>query len=257
MGTPAMGDEEIAAIRAIVGLNLPCRLTAWCRASRGDIDLAAACGVDAVHISRARLGHPLAGDEEKPGLGLAADRRSGGLRPAAIPLRVDRSAGCVAVGSQLLGTLRADRAASGGRPLSPGRYRGRLESVSGPCRDSRACGRPSPELALGFHGHNDLGMATANTLAAVLAGAASVDVTVNGLGERAGNAPLEEVVMALRLTLNKTLRHRHPPIRRAFGAGRPGVRQAVADHETDHRRGRLSPRVGHPRPRPAGRPADL
>jgi homocitrate synthase NifV len=60
-----------------------------------------------------------------------------------------------------------------------------------------------PELALGFHGHNDLGMATANTLAAVVAGAASVDVTVNGLGERAGNAPLEEVVMALRLTLNR------------------------------------------------------
>ena len=61
----------------------------------------------------------------------------------------------------------------------------------------------APELALGFHGHNDLGMATANTLAAVLAGAVSVDVTVNGLGERAGNAPLEEVVMALRLTLDK------------------------------------------------------
>ena len=51
VGTPAMGDEEIAAIRAIVGLRLPCRLTAWCRASREDIDLAAACGVDAVHFS--------------------------------------------------------------------------------------------------------------------------------------------------------------------------------------------------------------
>ena len=62
---------------------------------------------------------------------------------------------------------------------------------------------PLPALALGFHGHNDLGMATANTLAAVMAGAASVDVTVNGLGERAGNAPLEEVVMALRLTLKQ------------------------------------------------------
>ncbi len=56
-----------------------------------------------------------------------------------------------------------------------------------------------PDLMIGFHGHNDLGMATANTLAAVCAGAASVDVTVNGLGERAGNAPLEEVVMALAL----------------------------------------------------------
>jgi 2-isopropylmalate synthase len=48
------------------------------------------------------------------------------------------------------------------------------------------------------HCHNDLGLATANTLAAVQAGARQVEVTVNGLGERAGNASLEEVVMALR-----------------------------------------------------------
>ena len=57
----------------------------------------------------------------------------------------------------------------------------------------------APDLTVGFHGHNDLGMATANTLAAVAAGAGSVDATVGGLGERAGNAPLEEVVMGLRL----------------------------------------------------------
>ncbi|HUH17350.1 MAG TPA: 2-isopropylmalate synthase [Methylomirabilota bacterium] len=48
------------------------------------------------------------------------------------------------------------------------------------------------------HCHNDLGLATANTLAAIQAGARQVEVTVNGLGERAGNAALEEVVMALR-----------------------------------------------------------
>jgi homocitrate synthase NifV len=60
-----------------------------------------------------------------------------------------------------------------------------------------------PELSLGFHAHNDLGMATANTLAARVAGASSVDVTVNGLGERAGNAPLEEVVMAMHVSLDE------------------------------------------------------
>jgi 2-isopropylmalate synthase len=49
-----------------------------------------------------------------------------------------------------------------------------------------------------IHCHNDLGLATANTLAAVQAGARQVEVTINGLGERAGNASLEEVVMALR-----------------------------------------------------------
>ena len=48
------------------------------------------------------------------------------------------------------------------------------------------------------HCHNDLGLATANTLAAVQAGARQVEVTINGLGERAGNASLEEVVMSLR-----------------------------------------------------------
>lgn len=48
-----------------------------------------------------------------------------------------------------------------------------------------------------FHGHNDLGMATANSLAAVIGGAAGLDVTVNGLGDRAGNASLEQVAIAL------------------------------------------------------------
>ncbi len=49
------------------------------------------------------------------------------------------------------------------------------------------------------HCHNDLGMATANSLAAVLAGARQIECTINGLGERAGNTALEEVVMAMRV----------------------------------------------------------
>src|SRR5204862_8186043 len=54
------------------------------------------------------------------------------------------------------------------------------------------------DATFSVHCHNDLGLATANTLAAVQAGARQVEVTINGLGERAGNASLEEVVMALR-----------------------------------------------------------
>ena len=53
------------------------------------------------------------------------------------------------------------------------------------------------KVPISVHCHNDFGMATANSLAGVEAGASQVHVTVNGLGERAGNAPLEEVVMAL------------------------------------------------------------
>jgi len=54
------------------------------------------------------------------------------------------------------------------------------------------------DATVSVHCHNDLGLATANTLAAVQAGARQLEVTINGLGERAGNASLEEVVMALR-----------------------------------------------------------
>ena len=54
-------------------------------------------------------------------------------------------------------------------------------------------------IPLFFHGHNDLGMATANSLAAIDAGAEGLDVTVNGLGDRAGNASLEQVVLNLYL----------------------------------------------------------
>ena len=62
----------------------------------------------------------------------------------------------------------------------------------------RVYGLVGGRATVSVHCHNDLGLATANTLAAVQAGARQVEVTINGLGERAGNASLEEVVMALR-----------------------------------------------------------
>ena len=57
----------------------------------------------------------------------------------------------------------------------------------------------APEMIFATHCHNDLGMATANSLAAVDAGARQIECTINGLGERAGNTALEEVVMAMKV----------------------------------------------------------
>jgi D-citramalate synthase len=54
-----------------------------------------------------------------------------------------------------------------------------------------------PNLHFDFHGHNDYGVAVANTLAAVAAGANCIHCTINGMGERAGNAPLDEVVIGI------------------------------------------------------------
>jgi len=55
------------------------------------------------------------------------------------------------------------------------------------------------DAVLSFHGQDDLGLATANSLAAIAGGARQVELAVNGIGERAGNTPFEEVVMALRV----------------------------------------------------------
>jgi homocitrate synthase NifV len=113
-----------------------------------------------------------------------------------------------------------------------------------------------PDLSLEFHGHNDLGMATANTIAALASGADAASVTVNGLGERAGNAPLDEVVMAARLTLKQDCGvdtrqlsalsdwWRAPPAGRSRRKSRsPG--------------GGVPARIGHSLRRAAGRPRDL
>ena len=83
------------------------------------------------------------------------------------------------------------------------------------------------DLEIEMHAHDDLGLATANTLAAARAGATHLNTTVNGLGERAGNAPLEEVVLALQrchgietgVDLRNFLALSH---RVAHAAGRPG-----------------------------------
>lgn len=63
-----------------------------------------------------------------------------------------------------------------------------------------------PDRHFDFHGHNDYGLAVANTLAAARAGARGVHMTVNGMGERAGNTPLDEVVVGLRDHLNMKTR---------------------------------------------------
>jgi 2-isopropylmalate synthase len=55
------------------------------------------------------------------------------------------------------------------------------------------------KVVISAHCHNDLGLAVANSLAAIAAGARQVECTINGIGERAGNASLEEIVMAMRV----------------------------------------------------------
>jgi homocitrate synthase NifV len=200
-GTPAIDEEERADLAAIVHLALDCRITAWCRATAQDLDHAASCGVDSVHVS-----FPVSR------ILLDALRKDEGWLWRALP--------------ELIGLARARfRYVSVGAQDASRAEPGLLDRFVHAARDSGACrvriadtvgiwnarqtwrsfrrlrAIAGSRLSLEFHGHNDLGMATANTVSAVEGGANAASVTVNGLGERAGNAPLEEVAMALRHTL--------------------------------------------------------
>ncbi len=195
-GTPAMGQEEIAAIRAIVEADLPMTTIAWCRMRMEDVDAALATGVGMVNLSV-----PVSDVQ------IAAKLRGG--RAAALDqvdrvVRYARTKGlAVAVGGE--DASRADRnflleVMAVARTAGARRFRvADTLSVLDPFSTHELVAglREATDLEIEIHAHDDLGLATANTLAAVRAGATHASVTVIGLGERAGNAPLEEVAVAL------------------------------------------------------------
>ena len=196
-GTPAMGADEIAAIRAIVDARLPATIIGWCRMREADVDAAIAAGVSMVNVSI-------------PTSDVQIAAKLGGDRSAALELlkRVvtyARQRGLdVAVGGE--DSSRADvgflaEVIATAKALGARRFRvADTLSVLDPDATFALVNalRATTDLEIEFHGHDDLGLATANTLAAVKAGATHASVTVIGLGERAGNAPLEEVAVALR-----------------------------------------------------------
>lgn len=196
VGTPAMGAEEIADIRSLLDFDDRARLTAWCRARRSDIDAAAECEVSAVHLSfpgSAILMQCFGWSEERVlrELAVLVEYARGGFSFVSVGVQ-DASRASPGFIEEL---VRAARDA--------GADRVRLADTVGiltPTATMRLVGRAvgfAQGMEIGFHAHDDLGMATANAVVALEAGAGSVDVTVAGIGERAGNAALEEVVMAL------------------------------------------------------------
>lgn len=197
IGIPAMGAEEQDDMRAIVGLGLQTTLVAWCRMNRKDLDAALATGVRAVNLST-----PVSDTQIQ--LKLGRDRRWV-LANVAQMVAIARDAGFddVRVGGEdasradpdFVAEIAAAAAAAGARRFRYADTVGLLEPFGTFERISRL--RAATAIELEIHAHDDLGLATANSLAAVRAGADFVSTTVNGLGERAGNAPLEEVATAL------------------------------------------------------------
>jgi homocitrate synthase NifV len=198
-GIPAMGKTERDSIKALVDLGLNARLITWNRAAIPDIKASLECGVTAVDISlsvsdimiecKLRKSREWVKEQLKTALGFAKEH---GLY--------------VSVGGE--DASRADidfliELMQISRELGGDRFRfcdtlGILDPFT-LYEKVRTLRLAVPELDIEVHTHNDLGMATANAIAGIRAGARFINTTVNGLGERAGNAALEEVVMGLKL----------------------------------------------------------
>ncbi|MGO8972540.1 MAG: homocitrate synthase [Steroidobacteraceae bacterium] len=195
-GTPAMGQDEIAAIRAIVEAELPLTPIAWCRMRTEDVDAALASGVSMVNlsvpVSDIQIGAKLRGSRANA-LDMI-ERVVGYARQEGLAVAVGGEDASRADIEFLVEVVTAAKAA-GARRFRVADTLGVLDPFSAYALISAL--RRATDLELEIHAHDDLGLATANTLAAVKAGATHASVTVVGLGERAGNAPLEEVAVAL------------------------------------------------------------
>ncbi|MGR6835493.1 homocitrate synthase [Syntrophomonas erecta] len=201
VGIPVMGGSEKESIKRIVNMGLKASIMAWNRAVISDIQESLDCGVDAVAISIStsdiHIEHKLQTTRQDvlarmsdavkfakdQGLYVSVNAEDASrsnmdfLTEFAIIAKhagADRLRFCDTVGIL--------------NPLTTFRYIKTLIDAVG--------------LNIEMHTHNDFGMATANALAGIYAGASYVGVTINGLGERAGNACLQEVIMGLKCLLN-------------------------------------------------------
>ena len=200
-GIPVMGGGEKECIKQMIGLGLKASIMAWNRAVISDIKQSIECGVDAVAISISasdiHIEHKLQttrqhvlnmmGDAVKfaKDNNLYVSVNAEDASRSDIEFLTEFALVAKHAGANRLrfcdtvGTL---------NPLTTYRYISTLLDAVG--------------LNIEMHTHNDFGMATANALAGIYAGATHVGVTVNGLGERAGNACLQEVIMGLRHLMN-------------------------------------------------------
>jgi len=196
-GIPVMGKTESKMFEKIVGLDLNARIIAWNRALIGDVKASIDAGAKSIEISL-----PISDIQIKGKINKTRDWIINQLKSV---LDYAYSKGLyVSVGGEdasradiefLIEYVKTIKNHGGKRfrfcdtvgVLDPFKTYEIVRKI-----------KESADIDIEVHTHNDFGMATANALAAIKAGATHVNTTVIGLGERAGNAPLEEVIMASR-----------------------------------------------------------
>jgi len=200
LGMPSVSEEDTEAVKAIVKEKLNARLYALARATRPDIDKVIDCGVSGVQISLPigylQVKYKLDWDEDrvkKTVLEMTDYAKSHGLwvnlspydTTRAEPKFMKRFLSTIAKDGHVDRVRLVDTVGSAG----PWAIRYLVHEMR----------KILKRIPIEVHVHNDLGLATANTLAGIEAGAQAASTTINGIGERVGNTSTEEVLMALRL----------------------------------------------------------
>jgi len=195
-GIPAMGGDEKQTIKQMAAMDLNSSVLGWNRAVKSDIQDSIDCGVDAVAISLAtsniHIEHKL--KKSRPWVIESIRKSVAFAKKHDLYVSVNAEDASRTEMDFLVEYAEADRL----------RFCDTI-GVLDPFETYRVIRelKDQVEIEIEMHTHNDFGMATANALAGIKAGAGWVNTTVNGLGERAGNAALEEVVMAMKV-LGKT-----------------------------------------------------
>jgi len=203
-GIPAMGGDEKQAIKEIASLGLKASVMGWNRAVISDVKHSLECGVDAVALSISssdiHIKHKLAKDRKwvldsiRDSVKFAKDNdlyvsvNAEDASRSDPEFLVEFAATAKQAGADRL------RYCDTVGILDPLQFYKRIKAL-----------KEQVEIDIEVHTHNDFGMATANSIAGLEAGANYVNTTVNGLGERAGNSSMEELVMALRYNKNLEL----------------------------------------------------
>ncbi|KUO42596.1 MAG: 2-isopropylmalate synthase [Candidatus Hadarchaeum yellowstonense] len=204
-GTPVSSEGERRAVSLIAKAGLKAEICALARPIKEDVDTAIACGIDCAHIfistSDLHLKHVLKMSREqvlKQAVKFVEYAKDQGVKVEFSAMDATRTEL-----NYLIEVYKAVVDAGADRINVPDTIgaitpRGMYYLISQL--------KPHIKVPISVHCHDDLGLAVANSLAAVEAGAEQVQVAVNGLGERAGNASLEEVVMALKTLYGIKLR---------------------------------------------------
>lgn len=225
IGIPVMGEDERDDIRAIVALGLDAQLMVWSRMHSPDIAQCKGLGVKRVDlsipVSLQQIRHKLGREQDY--VFECIERCVAEALELGLEVCVGGEDASRADGDFLLQVAEAAQRA-GAKRFRFADTVGVMEPFGVVERIRRL--RAATDLEIEMHAHDDLGLASANSLAAVMGGATHINTTVNGLGERAGNAALEEVVLGLRrlygIETGIDLRH-YPAVSRLveLASGRP------------------------------------